>query len=188
MIKNSNDFIRTLFVAILLISFYSEGFSQKKAKEDEKELKDKLWYGINVGNIGIYGNYFDINMSLMGGYKITKGVNAGLILHGFYTYAWNPGPSNNKSYFDYGFGALSTVSIYRNFFAQIEADNMYIDNNNIIDPEPRNSYLFTYLGGGYNYSSSTKWSTSITILYNLNPESNQVFFPLDYRVAFVYNF
>ncbi|MBK7096308.1 MAG: hypothetical protein IPH57_15140 [Saprospiraceae bacterium] len=186
--KNNNDFFRALFVAILLISFCTNSFSQKKAKQDAIGLKDRLWFGINVGNIGIYGNYFDINMSLMGGYKITKSINAGLILHGFYTYAWNPGPSNNKSDFDFGFGALSTVRIYRNFFAQIEVDKMYIDNNNVINPDPKSSYLFTYLGGGYNYSSSSRWSSSITILYNLNPESNQWFFPLDYRVAFVYNF
>ena len=188
MVKEINDFFRILFVFILVITFSSSVIAQKSEKEEESRLRDKLWYGINIGNIGIYGNYFDINMSLMGGYKITKSINAGLILHGFYTYAWNPGPSNNSSDFDFGFGALSSVKVYRNFFAQIEVDKMYMDNNQIINPIDKNSYLFTYLGGGYNYDSSSKWSMAITILYNLNPDSNQIFFPLDYRAAFVYNF
>jgi hypothetical protein len=181
-----NDFYRTLFAALIILFFSSGLYSQKE--ENDKKLKDKLWYGINVGNIGISSNYLDINLSLMGGYKLTKSINAGLIVHGFYSYFWNPGSGNNKSYFDYGFGALSTVKIYRNFYAQVEIDKMFIDRISVLDPNENNSFLFTYVGGGYKYSSSSDWSMTVTLLYNVNPESNLVIAPLDYRVAFVYNF
>ncbi|MGE5355197.1 MAG: hypothetical protein ACM3PT_03080 [Deltaproteobacteria bacterium] len=186
--KRNNYLIKALFLFLIIILFNNQIFGQKKDNKEEIRFKDRVWYGINVGNIGIFNNRFDINMSLMGGYKITKFINAGLIFHSYYTYAWYQGAGNNKSYFDYGFGALSTVKIYRNFYAQVEVDKMYFDNVNIIDPSADNSYLLTYIGGGYKYSSASNWAMAVSLLYNVNPNTNQVLFPLDYRVAFVYNF
>jgi len=75
------------------------------------------------------------------------------------------------------------ATIYKSYFAQLEVDRMYLTIG-----KSQNPYLMTYIGGGYKYYSSTKWSTILTLLYNVNPDSNQFFFPLDYRMAFVYNF
>jgi hypothetical protein len=177
---------KTLFILFFLIISAIQIFAQK-TKEDKKfSLRDHLWYGINVGNIGIGYNQFNINLSLMGGYKITNSINAGLIFHNYYTYAWQQGSGNNKSYYDFGIGALATVKIFRNIYAHAEVDQMYLDDFNVIDP--KSSYLFTYLGGTYKYSSGSKWAMSLSLLYNLNPDSNRLIFPLDYRAAFVYNF
>ena len=183
-----NGFNKALLVAFLIFFIPIVLFSQKAKQEEKTGLKDKLWYGVNIRNIGIGGSTFEIGMGLMGGYKITKSINAGLIAQGNYTYLWRPTPGGKKSYFDYGIGALATVQVYRNFFAQAEIDRYWLDNSNSFEPNKYIPYTFTYLGAGYKYSSRSKWATTITLLYNLNPESNRVIFPLDYRFAFVYNF
>jgi len=173
-------FIFALFIITINISYAQENRHRKKV---EKEKTDNLWYGVNIGNISIGNGVFSTGLSLMGGYKVMKGVKAGLILHGNYSYIWKRGNTPNYRILDYGFGGLVNATIYKSYFAQLEVDRMYLTIG-----KSQNPYLMTYIGGGYKYYSSTKWSTILTLLYNVNPDSNQFFFPLDYRMAFVYNF
>lgn len=188
MVNLINGFFRALFVSLIIIFIPAELFAQKAKEEEKSGITDKLWYGINIRNIGIGGSTFEIGVGLMGGVKITKSINAGLIAQGNYTYLWRTLPGGKRSYFDFGIGALTTINVYRNFFAQAEVDRYWLDNSNASQAENYIPYTLTYLGAGYKYSSSSKWSTTLTILYNLNPDSNRIFFPLDYRFAFVYNF
>ena len=184
-----NISLKTLFIYFLFFFIINNMYAQGSRKENnEAGFKDRLWYGINMGNIGLGYNQFYINLSFMGGVKIMKNWNAGAIIHTNYTYLWQRG--NNPSYniFDYGFGGLTTVKIYRRYFAQFEADKMYKSGFNIEGELKKLPYLFTYIGGGYQYNSPSKWSMIITLLYNINPDTNREFFPLDYRAAFVYNF
>jgi len=187
MTKYTNISIKSLFTFLIIILFINIGNTQSKKKNPD-EIKSKLWYGINMGNIGISNNSFYTNLSLMGGYKITKEINIGAIVHGYYTYLWSRGNNPNDHIFDYGYGALANAKFYRNYFFQVEVDQMYLTQYNISGDKIHNPYLFTYIGGGYKYNNSNKWSFIITILYNVNPDSNQEIFPLDYRGAFVYNF
>jgi len=179
---------KSLFILLLLITV-NISYAQRNShhKEEKKDKTDNIWYGVNIANISINNGVFNTGLSVMGGYKVMKGVNAGLILHGSYSYIWQRGSIPNYRIFDYGFGGLVNATIYRSYFAQLEVDRMYLT---LISASGKNQnpYLMTYIGGGYKYDSSTKWSMVLTLLYNVNPDSNQLFFPLDYRMAFVYNF
>ncbi len=188
MTKYYNITLKSLFIFILLITIKT-GYSQKirREKKEKTELKEKLWYGINIGNISIGNSVFNTGISLMGGYKIFDGVKTGLILHGNYSYIWQSGNAPNYRIFDYGFGGLVNATIYKSYFAQIEVDRMYLTRI-LQSSKIQTPYLMTYIGGGYQYYSSSKWSMIITLLYNVNPDSNQLFYPLDYRMAFIYNF
>ncbi len=183
-IKNT---ILTLLI-ILMATFYS--FSQKSNDNiPPKSIKDKLWYGINVGNLGLGGNRFYVNLSLMGGIKLTDEFRVGAIVHGYYTYLWSRGNRvPNRNIFEYGFGGLANYTFYRNIFLQVEVDKMYLYSNYNLSNLDRKSYLFTYIGGGYKYASNSDWSFIISLMYNVNPSSNSEIFPLNYRGAFVYNF
>ena len=184
-----NVSIKTLFIYLLFFFLINSITAQSRQNnKNEKGFKNRLWYGVNLGNIGLSNNQFYINLSFMGRMKIMKNWNAGAIIHTNYTYLWQAGNFPSYNIFDFGFGGLTTVNIFRNYFVQLEADRMYLSKFGYEGDLIRNPYLFTYLGGGYQYDSSGKWSTIITLLYNLNPDTNQLFFPLNYRVAFVYNF
>jgi hypothetical protein len=188
MVKLQNGFFRALFVSFFIIFTPLAIFSQKAKQEEKAGINEKLWYGINIRNIGIGGSTFEIGLGLMGGMKVTNSINVGLITHGNYQYRWSRFQGDKNSFFDFGIGALTTVHVYRNFFAQAEVDRYWLDNSNSSQTRNYIPYTLTYLGAGYKYSSRSKWATTITILYNLNPDSNRAFFPLDYRLAFVYNF
>ena len=180
---------KIMFIAIIFILSVNLAGAQhrKGGREESKEKNPLYWYGINIGNLSLYNSTFDANASIMGGVKLYDNWKAGLIFHGFYTYIWQSG-DDNLNIFDYGVGVLSTVTVYRNYFVQVEVDKMR-RTEKIFDGEPQKTdFLMTYLGGGYYYYSETNWHLSITILYNVNPESNVRIFPLDYRVSFVYNF
>ncbi len=175
-------------LVILMTTFYS--VAQNSDNDNPQEgIKDMLWYGINIGNIGLSSNSFYTNLSLMGGIKLIEDFRIGGIVHGYYTYLWQRGKTiPNHNIFEYGFGGLANYSFYQNIFFQVEVDQMYLINNYFSRKLKRSPYLFTYIGGGYKYMSDTKWSFIITLMYNVNPSSNTEFFPLNYRGAFVYNF
>ena len=184
--KNIKITFFVLFTALMIVSVPITSLSgQSSKKEEKKTFKDHLWYGINVGNIGISNAYLNLGSSIMGGYKLNKYIKTGLIVHGQYYYQWTQGSTSNVSIFDYGFGGLINSRIYKNWFAHAEIDQWYI--KKYFDSE-RNPYLFTYIGAGYNYASNSKWSGSVYLLYNVNPDTNTEFAPLDYRFAFIYNF
>ena len=124
----------------------------------------------------------------MGGIKVLKNLNVGGIIHTNYAYLWFPGNEPSYNIFDYGFGGLTTFQFYRGYFAMAEIDKMYLSNFDVTGDIKKNAYNFMYIGGGYEYKSGSKWSTIITLHYNINPDTNQIIFPLNYRAAFVYNF
>ncbi len=179
--------ILTLIV-ILMTTFH--GIAQTAKTDDtEKGFKDRLWYGVSIGNIGLSNNSFYTNLSLIGGIKLTDDFRVGAIVHGYYTYLWSRGNKiPNRNIFEYGFGGLVSYTFYRNIFFQIEVDQMYLYKNYYSRRLERNPYLFTYIGGGYQYTSMNDWSFTISLMYNANPDSNSQFFPIDYRGTFVYNF
>ena len=183
-----NASLKALFIYLLFFLLINNIIAQgNQNNKKDSDFKDRLWYGINLGNIGLSNNQFYINLSFMGGVKIIKNWNAGAIIHTNYTYLWQAGDYPSYNIFDYGFGGLTTVKIFRNYFAQLEADKMYLSKFSF-EELIKKPYLFTYIGGGYQYKSPGRWSMIITLLYNVNPDTNQLFFPLNYRAAFVYNF
>ena len=159
-----------------------------KSQNNKLNIKNRLWYGINLGNIGLSNNQFYINLSFMGGVKVLKNLNVGAVVHTNYTYLWFPGNEPSYNIFDYGFGGLTTFRFYRGYFAMLEIDKMYLSNFLLNGNLKKQGYNFYFVGGGYQYRSNSKWSTIITLLYNANPDTNQRYFPLNYRAAFVYNF
>lgn len=171
----------TLFLMFVMIN---NTYAQRDKDDEKKSLKEHLWFGANIGNIGLSTQYLSSTFSFMGGYKFNSRLKVGAILHGSYYYQW---ARYDESYsnFDYGFGGLVNFRVYRTWFAHAEVDKWYIKRNFY---DTRNPYVFTYIGGGYQYPSNSNWAMAIYLLVNVNPDSNYYFGPLDYRIAYVYNF
>jgi hypothetical protein len=173
---------------ILLFSISSILHAQK-AKKKEYIFKDHLWYGINVGGIGIGGNVFSIGLAPMGGYKVNDDLALGLITKLDYQYQWQQ-YGDNYHFFNYGGGVLAKYLLFNSkYFAQIEYDLMsYSVWDFQQQAQVRRLLPFYYIGGGVSYPGNNNWSSEIVILFNLNQESSQIIFPLNISYAFLYNF
>jgi hypothetical protein len=168
---------------LLFFTFSLNGQSEDK----DYNFKDHLWYGINIGNIGIGGNALSLGFAPMGGYRINDFFSVGLITKLNYTYAWQR-LGDNFHFLDYGIGALGRAKLFnQKYFLQVEYDWMSMTDYNGLG-QVRDTYPFFYVGGGIHYPGNDKWSSELSILYNLHPDSNQFFFPLTMSYAFVYNF
>lgn len=159
----------------------------KKPKKEEYKVVEHLWYGFNIGGIGISSNSFSAGVAPMGGYKFNESLAVGAIAKLNYTYLWQR-LGDNFHFFDYGAGVLGKWKFLKGkYFAQVEYDWMSVSNWNGVQ-QYRNTYPFFYIGGGMKYPGNEKWSSELVFLYNLHPESNQLFFPLTISYAFLYNF
>jgi len=186
MTRNRKCFVFRSFIIILFLSFIA---IQGQAQQSDKDyvFKDHLWYGFNIGGLGIGSNTFSAGVAPMGGYRINDYFSVGAIAKLNYTYMWQR-LGDNYHFVDYGAGVLGRVKFLRGkYFAQIEYDWMSISNFNGLG-QVRDTYPFFYIGGGINYPGNGKWSSELTALFNLHPDSNQLFFPLTLSYAFIYNF
>lgn len=181
---SSNRFFRIALFCLLLLP----GFLLSAQTDDKDyQLKDHLWYGINVGGLGIGSNSFSVGLAPMGGYRFNDYFSIGLIAKANYTYLWQR-LGDNFSNLDYGAGALGRVKFFKGkYFAQLEYDIMSITLFNGIQ-ESRDTLPFFYLGGGVHYPGKENWSSELSILINVHPDSSQEIFPLTMNYAFVYNF
>lgn len=180
--------LKSKLTILFVLTIFTFSIAQDSKKKDGPyDFKDHLWYGINVGNIGIGSNTFSLGVAPMGGYKFNDYISVGAITKLNYTYMWQR-LGDNFNFLDYGIGALGRVKFLRGkYFAQVEYDLMSISTFNGLG-QVRDNYPFLYIGGGMAYPGNGKWSSEITALYNLHPDSNQLFFPLTLNYAFIYNF
>jgi hypothetical protein len=179
--------LKKKWILVLTLFVFTATLLQAQRDKEPYVFKDHLWYGINVGGLGIGNNTFSIGLAPMGGYRFNEHLSAGLIVRANYTYLWQR-LGDNFSFLDYGAGALGRVKFLKEkYFAQVEYDIMNISTFNGVE-QFRDAYPFFYIGGGMRYPGSGKWSSELTVLFNLHPDSNQLFFPLSLSYAFVYNF
>lgn len=175
-----------LLFTFLLVMNNLDAQSEKKPTSN---FADHLWYGFNIGGIGISSNSFQIGVAPMGGYNINKLFSVGLITKLNYEYSWRLG-GETSHFFDYGIGALGRAKLFKGkYFAHVEYDRISItEYDGLNQQQVRKTYPFIYVGGGISYPSGNKWSSELLLLYNVHPESSQVYFPLSISYSLVYNF
>ncbi len=188
-------------IFILLLSFTLDAEGQRRDNDRKKDNKTedyfdesgggsfRLWYGagggLNFG--GVNGsNLFIVSLSPMVGYKLTPEFSIGPRAELSYIHArFNNGVGVTKeNYFDYGIGAFARYKLFRQFFAHAEyqiesARDRRIGVNDRIS---QNNFFF---GGGY--SSGGQIGYEISILWNFL-DDDTINIPIDYRIAFTYNF
>ena len=169
-----------VFFILLFVGPQNSVLNAQNASKSEKEyvFKDHLWYGFNIGGLSLGSNSFSMGVAPMGGYKINSFLSLGVTTKFSYTYFWQR-LGDNYHFFDYGGGALARVKLFKGkYFLQTEYDYMSIKDFNVLGIE-RNWYPFFYIGGGISYPSSDKWSSELTLLFNLHPESNNIYYPFN---------
>lgn len=183
-------------IAILLISFNSEAEAQrdrnKKNRNDTEDYFDesgvgsfRFWYGGGVGlnfGSGFNTSQFNFSISPMVGYKVTPEFSIGPRVELSYSHIRVGGGNNVEkfNFLDYGIGAFGRYKLFPQFFAHAEYQ---IESRKFTDGtrDSRNNF---FLGGGY--TSGGQIGYEISILWNFLEDTADL--PLDYRIAFTYNF
>ena len=195
--------------SVLVIALCQDAYGQRSSRRSSTDeyfdesggFQHRLWYGSHV-TLGFQGNTFQstfqAGLAPMIGYKIFDALSIGP--RGsltYFAYRLNQGGGrdverlNTNSWDIGGFIRFRPVDT---FFGQIEA-NLVNEPNNIIwnnvtqelDVTRRERSAIN-IGLGYTSSSGGPWGFEALILYNVNPPSNDITSPLDYRFGLTYNF
>ena len=191
----SNNILKiSTFLLIFLLGWSYTADAQKRTKK--KSVVDeyfdeggfgahRFWYGGGVG-LGFSGgnvqSQFNFSVSPMVGYKVTPEFSIGPRVELTYSHI-RVGSGNNVdkfNFFDYGIGAFSRYKLFTQFFAHAEYQ---IESRKFTDGtrDSRNNF---FLGGGY--TSGGQIGYEVSILWNFLEDTADL--PLDYRIAFTYNF
>ncbi len=190
-------------VAIFLVSFNIEVDAQRDRNRDKKSQNKtedyfdesgvgsfRFWYGgglgLNFGSginrFGQQTSQFNFSISPMVGYKVTPEFSIGprVELSYFHLRTGNGSNVAKANFFNYGIGAFTRYKLFQQFFAHAE----YQIESSKLDGVNRRSVNNFFLGGGY--TSGGQIGYEVSILWNLLEDT--VDLPLDYRIAFTYNF
>ncbi|MFT6360681.1 MAG: hypothetical protein ACJAYJ_004923 [Saprospiraceae bacterium] len=212
----------SFLACFLTLAFTNDAYAQKKktSKTDEYfdesgDFVSKLWYGLNVGNIGGFGGNFNINLSPMVGYELLPNLSVGAILKFNYQYIDNGQGaignfSDNRrgnrrlSAVDFSYGAFTRYKLFNVAFihAELESTSFKVPriNENIssctfdtcIDEDGKYETFkrqepYFYVGGGYN-GSNGGFGYELMLLYNVLDSANKSRIPWDFRVGLTWKF
>lgn len=194
--------------SVLVIALSPEAYGQRSSKRSSTDeyfdesggFQHRLWYGSHV-TLGFQGNSFQstfqAGLAPMIGYKVFDALSIGP--RGsltYFAYRLNQGGGNveklNTTAWEVG--GFVRFRPVETFFGQVEA-NLVNEPNNIIwnnvtqelDVTRRERSAIN-IGLGYTSSSGGPIAFEAIILYNVNPPSNDITSPLDYRFGLTYNF
>ena len=188
---------KILSISFLALVFLTGINTQVEAQRDRGQRTDdyfdesgvgsfRFWYGGGVGlNFGSNAgsSQFSFSLSPMAGYKITPELSVGPRAELAFThFRFNTGNNvERQNFLDYGIGVFARYKIFSQFFLHTEYqwENEVVTFNG--DREADTNF---FIGGGY--SSGGQIGYEISILWNTLEDSAEL--PLDYRVAFTYNF
>lgn len=204
---NKQSFLKVsqlLFMTLLLLFSISIEADAQRSKKSRNNSTDeyfdesgigahRFWYGGGLG-LGFSGgninSRFDVSLSPMVGYKITPEFSVGPRIEVSYTHyreRFSPNDVFKANLISYGVGVFGRYKLFNQFFGhaeyQIESRQ---DPINFNGDKIRTRFDNFYLGIGY--TSGGLVGYEISLLYNLTEEDNRVDLPLDYRLAFTYNF
>lgn len=182
---------------VCLIGFSYSMDAQKRNKTDDYFDEGgfgahRFWYGGGIG-LGFSGgnvqSQFQFALSPMVGYKLTPEFSIGPRVSLEYNHirvATGANTSEKFNLWDFGVGVFARYKIFNPFFLHAEYQlesraNPVLNGDNV-----RVSRDNFFVGGGYS-SSGGLIGYEISILWNLM-EDGSVDLPLDYRIAFTYNF
>lgn len=186
---------------VLMLAFSVDADAQNRKKKKKSSSVDeyfdesgfgafRFWYGGGLGlgfSGGTFSSQFDISISPMVGYKITPEFSIGPRIELSYTHYrledFNGGV-DKFNFFNYGVGIFSRYKFFEQVFGHVEYQ---IESREFIlgGVQQRSSFDNFYLGAGY--TSGGQIAYEISLLWNLLDEET-VDLPLDFRLAFTYNF
>ena len=208
--------------SFLTLAFTNDAYAQTKKTSKTDEYFDesgnfasKLWYGLNVGNLGGFGGNFNLNLSPMVGYELLPNLSVGAILKFNYQYIDNGrGPIGNFSdniqgnrrfsALDFSYGALTRYKIFNVAFIHAEYEtttfkaprinrnssscifDTCIDENGKYETV-KNPEPYFYVGGGYN-GGKGGFGYELSLLYNILDSANKSRIPWDFRIGLTYKF
>lgn len=194
----TNFFKLFTLIAIFLVSFNIDAEAQRDRNRDKNNRNDtedyfdesgvgsfRFWYGGGVGlnfGSGFNSSQFNFSLSPMLGYKITPEFSIGPRAELSYLHI-RQGSGNNvlkRNFFDYGIGVFSRYKLFTQFFAHAEYQ---VESQSTFEGDRVSSNNF-FLGGGY--TSGGQIGYEVSILWNFLEDTANL--PLDYRIAFTYNF
>lgn len=195
--------MQKLFSILLAVAFLcvlpnlAEAQSKKKKSKKDEDFKSHLWYGggVNLGGgflAGGGGSAFGFGISPMVGYKffgpLSAGPRAAINLNSYKV----PG-QKALTLVDTEIGVFLRIKVFRGLFIQGELSNEWEQEQDPVVFLGKIKYtrFNQYAGAGWNFSGGGGGgSQEIGIFYNfaidndLRSQEN----PLQYRLAFTYNF
>lgn len=179
----------------------SKKVEAKEARNDD--FKERLWYGINIGNIGGSQGYFGVGLSPIMAYKITPALSVGVMAKVDYSY-FNLRNSNHpviKKFetLDYGPTVFARFKASDRFFVQAEYENAFFQVPEIVNRSitvennkvkiNKISRAYAYLGLGYIQGQGSTWGYNVSFFYNVIQDANDLQRPpYDIRGGLTYNF
>lgn len=177
-------YIFGIFIFVMFMFQSLDIDAQRRGRSDSRSrtqesvpVKDKLWYGLGIGNLGIGGNSFGFSMKGFAGYKFLNDVSGGLTGKFFYDSF-----TGNQSLFSYGMGAFARARVFNGVFVHGEYNLTSYDATN------RETFSYPMIGGGYS-SGSGPWTGGILILLNLDQDVRDLGTSdyVEYWINFNYN-
>ena len=195
--------------------YYGTGKKKKKKKTKEKterpererperertDISERIWGGLNIGNISFGNQTFNLNLAPMGGYEVAPNLSFGTILKfEYYFERLNISPQLDKfESFDWGPTIFARYKVFQQFFIQLEHEWGFFqrpqlgpgntlllndDGTEILKETLKQNYL--YIGAGYSSGEHVKYE--ISLHYNLLDDFDYVRVPLDYRIGLTINY
>jgi hypothetical protein len=174
--------LRTLLFLLLTNNTYAQliKVNGNDSLKKKRSFYEDFYWGSNF-NLGLgfgFGGVTTVDISPFAAYKVTKDVSVGLC--GVYNYFGFSTGNGFQSINIYGGRAFSRVKIFQQFFAQAEAESLYLSARTLRGKLQANGY---FAGLGFDQSPGNKFSSFFVLLYNFEAtEINP--FPLVYRVGF----
>lgn len=136
-----------------------------KARKERVPLSEKIVIGGSIG--ASFGNYTNINLSPIIGYKVTED----LILGAGPTYIYSSIKTNGYKfeYSVYGGRLYGRQKVYQNLYVQAEYEMLNVQNYlDVKDPDARKWIMAPLIGASYVQPLGSRSSVTLTFLYNLN--------------------
>ncbi len=199
--KASNILKVSTFLLVFLIGFSFNADAQRQTRTSKDKVEDyfdeggfgphRLWYGGGIGlNFGGGGNSSQFNFSLspMVGYKLTEKFSVGPRAELDYAHIRVGSGASREKYnlLNYAIGGFARYKVINPFFAHVEYQIESRAGVDSIGETFRGSRDNFFVGGGYG-SSGGLIGYEISILWNVIDDGSSDI-PLDYRIAFTYNF
>jgi hypothetical protein len=215
-IKNMKKILSTIAAAALFVlltiapqDMFAQNGSKSKSKKIQKKenpnqaFMDKLWYGINIGNIGGASGYVGVGFSPIVAYKVLPNLSVGgmwKIDYSYYNLSANRHPFIKKfETINFGPTAFARLRVFERFYAQVEYEMAYFQEPEVIGSSLviennkvkilKFSRPYAYAGIGYIQAQGNTWGYNISLNYNLIHDPNDFERRiLDYRAGLTYNF
>lgn len=165
------------------ILFQTSSFAQREIYGDSVKLKDRMFFG---GNLGLqFGTVTFVDISPLAGVMLTPRLSTGLgITYQYYDDNRFYG-SNGSSYGGRVFGRYNVLP---NIFAHMEYENINWKTYNLVAEDFRRTWSDAlFVGGGYFAPFGRRGGANFSVLYNLLYDRTTSYYnePYVIRVGFV---